>query len=868
MWRNSGCGERSGFLASPLFERGMRGGSPTRSEQQCQRPAGPPLSDPPSNRRVGRTPLLGWLVVCAATLAAAQQPTTLTAGGGTLTVQPNGTWSLNVGPQTLLTSAHVTLAAVGWKGSDDQSRMTVTQPLTRDGDDWHVAGTMTDPSTQVVWTFEQRLGLDGDKLHFNYTITPSADTAVAEVSLFCDLPFDSWRGKPVALVPGRTMPFPLELPKDYHFMAGRARGVVLAAGTDQQTTFTLQRPAAVTFQDCRAFQRQGYQLYLRLFAGGQAKANSPYRLEFDLRPQDDREISVDEVQSYRSNQALSIGPLPTPQDVKCFRKVELPLAVAGTWQTPFDPAQIRVDGQLTTPSGRVLTIPAFYTRPYQLDEDAGGWWDEPAGEPGWMLRLACAEPGRYTLEATAQDSSGEVKSQPVSFDAAAAQDPGYIRVSRQDPQYFEFGNGQPYFAVGQNVCTYGRHSPAIYQEWFAKYAKAGCNYARIWMWSHCFGFEYGPPGYYRLDHAADFDRVLELAEQNGIYLKLCLESWRGFGGDRSFTAPGVIHPYAKANGGPCATEMDFFTEPEARRMWRNRLRYVVARWGYSTHLLAWEFWNEINCVWGYEERSQDMIDWTDAMSKYLHELDPYGHLVVNSLGSFKVDDRLWSLPGIDFAQIHGYWHPTHSVSKNTGKDLGLFVHQWVTDIRKYGKPAVFAEYGLVNDGWGPSPLSQEDQEGLELHNGLWSALVSGAAGTAMLWWWDTYTEPLDQYHQYRPVADFVRDVPFTTAGFQPTRPETDQPRLRVLALVGKSEALLWLQNKDHTWWRAIHGGPMPAVPRGQVTLTGLPDGPYQAAWWDTWQGGVTKTERVTVEDGKLVLSTPAIARDVAVKITR
>ena len=60
------------------------------------------------------------------------------------------------------------------------------------------------------------------------------------------------------------------------------------------------------------------------------------------------------------------------------------------------------------------------------------------------------------------------------------------------------------------------------------------------------------------------------------------------------------------------------------------------------------------------------------------------------------------------------------------------------------------------------------KESLELsdfHNGLWASALSGASGTAMFWWW----ERLDQrnhYHHYRPLADFVADIPWTTAGLQ------------------------------------------------------------------------------------------------------
>ncbi len=124
-----------------------------------------------------------------------------------------------------------------------------------------------------------------------------------------------------------------------------------------------------------------------------------------------------------------------------------------------------------------------------------------------------------------------------------------------------------------------------------------------------------------VEHAAALDHAMGLAERHGIYVKLCLEAWRGFRGPRSFVKPGAAHPYDKRNGGPCEKEMDVFTHPEARRMFRNRLRYCVARWGYSPHILAWEYWNEINCVVGYRGREMDMVRWSAEMAQYLRQTD-------------------------------------------------------------------------------------------------------------------------------------------------------------------------------------------------------------------------------------------------------
>jgi hypothetical protein len=84
---------------------------------------------------------------------------------------------------------------------------------------------------------------------------------------------------------------------------------------------------------------------------------------------------------------------------------------------------------------------------------------------------------------------------------------------------------------------------------------------------------------------------------------------------------------------------------------------------------------------------------------------------------------------------------------------------------RFDKPHYFGEYGTGTQAQG----TREDTEGIHLHNGLWSGVASGAAATAMIWWWDSYVEPSNLYYHFRPVAEFVRDVPFNKLSYRPAK---------------------------------------------------------------------------------------------------
>ena len=52
----------------------------------------------------------------------------------------------------------------------------------------------------------------------------------------------------------------------------------------------------------------------------------------------------------------------------------------------------------------------------------------------------------------------------------------------------------------------------------------------------------------------------------------------------------------------------------------------------------------------------------------------------------------------------------------------------------------------------------------------------------------------------------------------------------------------------------------------RLSVEGLPDGPYDVEWWDTWKGEPVRTDQIEVRDGLLPLMVPALETDTALKI--
>ena len=568
--------------------------------------------------------------------------------------------------------------------------------------------------------------------------------------------------------------------------------------------------------------------------------------------------------------AVKAAVILTPEPVQ-WKRVDMRVDLTASYQTPFDQDQIAVDALVTAPSGKLLTVPAFFFQNFerQVWGRAKRTTEEVMAEGGpgeWRVRYMPSEAGKYSVRIRARDNSGATTSEAAAFTARAGAGDGYIRVSTKDSHYFEFDDGKPFFANGLNIVE---HPLSEYYRYIPSLGKAGGNFSRLWIGFEYFGLELGPMGDYRLDNAWQLDQVMNLSEEYGVHQKICID-WI-----RNITPRGLPrrnfdredYAYSVSNGGPAATTKDFYVLPESKRLFKNRLRYIVARWGYSTHVMAWELWNEIDLVDQEVRDPKIIVPWTQEMCAYLKSIDPWQHLTTNSLARAPINgwEEMWNVKETDFAQRHGYFSPVAG-SEGQGGDMAALVLGWLDPMRAFHKPYLMSEFGLQRDRMDIRRLCDRDQDGVHMHNGIWAAIAHGAAGGAQLWWWGQYVDPKNLYYHFQAVANFSKDLPWTTAGFAPATVKASDDNLRVVGLLGKKLSILWLQNKSHDWWNVINDVPIAPVEKAEVTLTGCAPGVHKVEYWNTWTGRVESTRQLTAHGSALRIPVPSLARDIAIKI--
>ncbi|HWD41062.1 MAG TPA: DUF5060 domain-containing protein [Fimbriimonas sp.] len=463
------------------------------------------------------------------------------------------------------------------------------------------------------------------------------------------------------------------------------------------------------------------------------------------------------VTPYAHHAALAIASVTGPERASQFGVEELKVAADGTYDNPFDPDDVSLSATVTPPSGASYDLPGFLYRAYDRKLNGENEVLTAAGNPDWRLRICPTEPGHYKVAVQFKDRTGTT-TKSFEFDSDKTADPGFVKVSPRDHHYFEFGNGTSYFPIGANICWGNSQGTFSYDDWLPNYGKNGANYERLWLGPHWVTFaleksgkaaDGAGMGQFDLGNAWRLDYVLDEAARNGIYTMLCFDSYNELR-VRDAYPEWERTPQNSSNGGPLRSWTDFWTNPEMDRFYRNKLRYLVARYSAFTHVLSWEFWNEVDLVQDFDREA--VRSWHQRMGDVLRNLDPYHHLVTTSFADSMGDRDTYLLKELDYSQTHLY-----------NPNLASLISYQVGRRASWGKPHYIGEVGADAAG----PRDKEDQIGLQVHDPLWVSLTTGAAGGGMPWWWDSLIAPHNLYSLFGAFSSFARGIDFPREGFRP-----------------------------------------------------------------------------------------------------
>jgi len=542
-----------------------------------------------------------------------------------------------------------------------------------------------------------------------------------------------------------------------------------------------------------------------------------------------------------------------------FTSLELGVLTNVEVSNPFDPAQIDLVVHFVSPSGKTLTTPAFY---YQ-DYDPASL--QPKGDPGWKARFTPTEDGPWTAQAELKTPDLQLQSEVAPFTVSPSTAHGFVRVNPANPRYLAFDDGAPFFPIGINLGWAKSDALKDYQHWLDALTQNGGNAGRVWMASWSFGIEWSDTGLgnytARLKQAWLLDQIFRLAEARDFYFILVLLNHGAFSTTVNPEWDG--NPYNAAHGGPCAQPECFAADPQAKEFFQRRLRYIIARWGYSPNLLAWEWWNEVDLT---PIPASTLQPWIKEMTADLRRLDVNQHLTTISYAGGN-PPAIWNMPEIDLPQRHLY----------TTQDLGAYgpkFYQETASALDQPKPILLGEFGYST---GIEDTTTSEHEGIHLHNGLWGSTFSGFAASGMYWWWDTYVDPLNLWPHFKGLSQFIRGEDL--AGLSPVKAHVKPHLAGAVALMNQTRALIWIKDDDYdTLSVTIVRNVKPKEEQGTVswdflsdltlTLSGLDDGGYRAHWYSPTTAEFLSEETTQVQNGELTLAVPDFQRDLAVKVEK
>jgi len=372
--------------------------------------------------------------------------------------------------------------------------------------------------------------------------------------------------------------------------------------------------------------------------------------------------------------------------------------------------------EVVTPSGQKLMLPAYYA-------DAGLY----------AVRARPDELGPYRFGAVSETTLGIRKTDlvvslvtPAVVQNAVRTRLPAILIDPKDPRRLARADGLPYLPVGANLAWAPDEvidKVAYYERAFPAFAKANLNWMRIWM-AHWDGLNLdwlpatmGPspkPGVISADVADNWDRILAAAEENGVYVQVVLQHHGQYTtvNDSNWAE----NPWNAANpGGFLNAPEDFFTDPNARIISLIKYRYIVARWGWSPAVVAWELFNEVHWTDAMRHgREAEVARWHADVAGYIRSVDAYGHLITTSTENLRspVYEKM------DYLQPHLY-----------AANMIAAARTYETAPQALGRPVFYGEEGDDHQ-----PVTDEvKKSGLDIVPTVWASIMGQGEMAAQPW---------------------------------------------------------------------------------------------------------------------------------------
>lgn len=507
---------------------------------------------------------------------------------------------------------------------------------------------------------------------------------------------------------------------------------------------------------------------------------------------------------------------------------------------PFLEWEIKVITHFLKPSGDTVSIDAFYfesfdpkMKNFMPPKNGLGYSEDEYRSLGQYLknenpynfraRIAPDEIGEWGCFVVVIVGESEFKSKKVLFHVDSSDKEGFLSVGANG-RYLE-RNSDSFYPVGCNMPwpqTSDKLDPELfsrmkerqwdgkisaiteayksvyvlprvydnYRAYMKEYAEGGMNSFRTIMYPTGTEIEWEILGDYsgRMSMAFELDKILSMAEEEDVMLFWNLQIHYTF--QYAKNAYGVNWSWdRKMNGYDFCYKtilesddpLEFFKNVEAKKYYKQRLRYILSRWGYSANIGVFELFSEISNVVTPKADNSDYYrmddhwrlyrDWQVEMAQYIKShYNGQLHLVTGSFAGERIErDDVYESKAMDLMSSNIYNFGVTSgaqfwvdyVSKRhldeSGNSGNSYTLPQGIDSRRNIKPLIYSE---------TDPVMIEikcDSFTVEFDRSVWQSSFSGLAGSLswMQWFKSGDTEV------YRVVSSIFQDVELDRDGWHP-----------------------------------------------------------------------------------------------------
>lgn len=594
-----------------------------------------------------------------------------------------------------------------------------------------------------------------------------------------------------------------------------------------------------------------------------------------------------------------------------------------TYINPYDPDEISIEATFKYMDNLAEpTIPGwgFYYREFSYSSTpitpSTDWVENTSLNTHWRLRFAPKLLGTWKVTYVVRHNGTIVFTDNVgvTFTCVSSSNKGFVKFG-PNGKFLQHTNGEAIFPAG--VCVgwpdpekydgnNNAYLPIEYTEHRQRIqvvADGGGNFTKVIFTPYSYGFEWEHLNNYdnRQMLMWEFDNLIDQAENNNMLIHVGTETGEGYEPNPSYIYSWNNNPYKDlANVNDLE---DFFGEPNAINTYKKRIRYMIARWGYSSQISSWELMNEVEKFYTRlgEDASADnlLTDWHDEVAQYIkNTLQHKNHLVSASYGMYLLG--IGNLNAIDFLNQHSYYSKDRKCAEYIYNDIAYF--------DPYNKPTFITEFGAAH--YGDCELSPNDNFYIDYaypthHNSLWSSSFTGSP-CAGVEWWETGLDYGLYMDDIVVLRDFFAPHNLDAGNYKRQRFLHANDNMESYMLVNNngvnaSEVLGWVHNKSYYWFNftqssscsyydadlasdhATSGCPnydpndddaysCPLEGNlGAITITGLKTNTnFGIEWYNTTTGEVILvTSSTTNASGILTLNTPNFtngAHDYAFKI--